>query len=116
MGGDGGSARNCREGTMQIGNVKQTILSPRGSVLPTEPRNEGLRESSFLKVLNELSRKWANIEQRSEAQLQKIPEGARSFVELQIAVDRLHLRTILLAKAGETLSGTIRQVQQMGNS
>lgn len=59
---------------------------------------------------------WANTDQALERAMKKVGNEYRSVVELQRAVHQVSLHTEVMSRVGDSLSSSIRRVEQMGNS
>ena len=57
---------------------------------------------------------WRGVSQEIQDKVQGLPRQMKDLVELQMHVHTLQLQTNLATKAGETVSSTVRRVQQMG--
>ena len=57
---------------------------------------------------------WQSAAEAIQDKVSALPREVRDLVELQRSVHTLQLQTHLAAKAGETVSSTLRRVQQMG--
>jgi thiaminase len=57
---------------------------------------------------------WNIANQSSIEMISKVSPEYKSYIELQLSVNKLNLQTQLLTKAGETVSNSIKRVQQMG--
>jgi len=95
--------------SVKTGQFEQILLQKRGEKSAPN-RNEAIeRLSGFFS-------EWRDVHAKTVKSLDRLPKEAKEMMELQIAVNRLHLRTTLATKAGETFSSTLRRVQQMGSS
>lgn len=81
-----------------------------GAVAPELPRQ------ALDRAWSDFQRDWASSSKKLHDITQSVPEPSRRLVELQLLSQQLHLRSLVAAKAGESLSGFVRRVQQMGNS
>lgn len=66
--------------------------------------------------LQRVADEWSRVESAQRGVLSGLGPEMRSAVKLQLDVQRLTLETTLITKAGETLSGTLSRLQQMGGS
>ena len=57
---------------------------------------------------------WENAGERSNQLMDSLPAESKNFLEVQVLVNRLQMQSMLVTKAGETASSTVRKVQQMG--
>lgn len=66
------------------------------------------------KALELFTRDWSGAERSLGQQIKSLPKSGRSFIELQLTFHRLHMSSEMFSKASETVSSTLRRLQQMG--
>ena len=59
---------------------------------------------------------WENSNRSQHALMEKMPRSMRPYIDLQIEMNTLNVQTSILTKAGESVSGTLQRVQQMGGN
>lgn len=75
--------------------------------------------NQFKNLLSEIDKNFnssGKIDADFKLQLRKAPKEFRSVFELQRAAYRLNSSTELLSKAAESLSSSLKKIQQMGSS
>ena len=59
---------------------------------------------------------WRGARAESQKKLKMLAPQNRSFIELQLAVNRMQLHSQIWARTGEAFTGTLQRLQQMGAS
>ncbi len=75
-----------------------------------------LERASLRSLVDGFVNAWDGAVLKQDRLMRQVPSGMRPFLELQVQVNTLNLQAQILAKAGESVSGTIQKVQQMGGS
>ena len=75
--------------------------------------SKGHWEQAVEAAIEHISVSWSKTNSRSAHLINNAPASVRPYFELQLAVNSLALETNLISRVGETLSATVRQVQQM---
>lgn len=100
----------------EIANFKlgnEAIQTRKLSINQTDLGNQ------FKNLLNEIDKKIdssGQVDANFKVQIKKAPKELRSMFELQRAAYRLNSSTELLSKAAESLSSSLKKLQQMGSS
>ena len=99
-----------RLGQKSFADVMKTQATEAPRVKPQAVSSEAVKTGvvSFMK-------EWQQTERGFAQKIRKLAPEHRSFLELQLSVNKLHLRTELVTKAAENLSGTMKRLQQAGN-
>ncbi len=58
--------------------------------------------------------RWEQTQKGTEKKINSLPKEARELFDLQLEVSRLGIQAQLVTKAGETLTSTVKRLQQMG--
>ena len=69
----------------------------------------------FEKILTRINSELNGLERRTSQAVKAISGEARTILELQIDVNRISIETQLAVKAAETVTGSIKQLQQLSN-
>ena len=103
-------------------SVSARLLSKEKS-MPARPLGLSKPEPSFEEVLaktrkttifDQLAESWKITEARVGTELAKAPASIRGLIKLQLSVHALHLQSEILSRVGESVSNTVKRVQQMG--
>ena len=87
---------------------------PQGTAGPQNPQSSH-DSGQFKVVFDRLNRELNGLEQRSQNSMASISPGARKLLQLQFDLNRLTVETQLAIKAAETVTGSVRQLQQLAN-
>ena len=69
----------------------------------------------FEKVFNRINSELNEVERRAKKSAKSISGESLKLLELQIDVNRITVDTQLAVKAAETVTGSIKQLQQLSN-
>lgn len=98
----------------------KVIDEVRANEQPVKSQSLDLAHTSAPSIIGEglvtYIKNWANTDQALERAMKKVGTEYRSVVELQRSVHQLSLHTEMMSRVGESLSSSIRRVEQMGNS
>lgn len=91
-------------------------------VLPAQNAVAGVQakqqENLSLRIgmqLSQFVKEFDAVQRHGERLAVQVPSSVRPMMQLQLLVNRLSLETQLLTRAGDAISSTVRQVQQMGS-
>jgi len=89
-----------------------TVLIENKSVLPSQSQVFQKIESG----LTEFSANWHRSQHLLNRKISQLPADQRELIQLQTEMSKLQLQTQLITVVGETVSSTVKRVQQMGNN
>lgn len=95
-------------------NEQHTSAAAKGSLGVSGP--EPSRSAALDRAWNDFQRDWLSSTKQMRGLVSGVPAKSRRLVELQLLSQQLHLRSLVAAKAGESVSSSLRRVQQMGSS
>ena len=93
---------------ISAGRTAQVTAVPRN---PASSHYGGQFKEMFDRFNGELNR----LDQRSNTSMASVSPDARKLFQLQLDVNRLTVETQLAIKAAETVTGSVRQLQQLAN-
>lgn len=82
---------------------------------PKPDQHSGSPGRDFAKIVNRLSHELNRIDAKTDRQLNDVAPEARKLLQLQIDVNKVTIDTQLAVKAAETVTGSVRQLQQLAN-
>ena len=99
-----------------LAEMNQQSTSPKAGVESVAKIEQGAFSEKLSRALSVFLDRWSSTEVRAEKVFKTLPTDARSYLGLQLEVNRLHLQSELLTKGAENLGSTLRRMQQLGNS
>lgn len=91
-----------------LSNQKAPISSP-----PSPVRSDSAPNSLFHFLTTSMNT-FSQVDVRTNLALQKLPPESRSFIEVQRSINQIQLRAELITKTGESISSSVKKLQQMG--
>ncbi|MDR2337960.1 MAG: hypothetical protein LBE20_04855 [Deltaproteobacteria bacterium] len=86
------------------------------TVLSSVVDNNQNLKNHFSQMLSNYVQTWNNSETGLKSRLTNIAPESKKIIELQIAVNRFNLQTLLVTQCAEACSGTVKRVQQLGSN
>lgn len=71
---------------------------------------------SLLKQAEKFMTQWNQGERVMAKQLAKVPRGARSLLDAQMLMHKVHFESEIMTRVVDTLSSTVRRLQQAGSN
>ncbi|MCB0344857.1 MAG: hypothetical protein KDD66_07060 [Bdellovibrionales bacterium] len=97
-------------------NASPSAKLPQAADKSTVSVSKGSSRAALDQAWTEFQREWLSSTKQMHSLVKAVPQGSRRLVQLQLLSQQLHLRSLVAAKAGEAVSGSIRRIQQMGSS
>lgn len=64
--------------------------------------------------IQKIESQWQNVQQKSVGFVNALPKSVQPLVQTQLMMNDLSLKSQMITKAGESVSSTIKRIQQMG--
>jgi hypothetical protein len=101
--------------------MKITVKSPNIALTKPSLETPKVQGSSdpvlkdFRQVLMDFQSSWRGSQIRKKEIFENVPESYRSFIEGQIIISKLALRSQVITKTAESAGATLRRVQNFGS-
>lgn len=78
--------------------------------------DSSINKTGLTNIIKDFSSEWQEVYQQNQFKLSKLSGEHRELVELQMRANKLNLVTNLATKAADTVSSTLKKVNQLGAS